>query len=115
MTYRNGAFVVDTRDGRIVQVIGGTGGRVRVRPPGGGTEWEVPFVALRLATGEERAEARRNPEPGRRPRIADCPECPALKATWWEAESGGDEAKAREALVAVRRHWRSHMAEGTSA
>ncbi len=115
MTYRNGAFVVDTRDGRIVQVIGGTGGRVHVRPPGGGTEWEVPFVALRLATSEERAAVRRNPETARRPGIADCPTCPALKAAWWEAENGGDAAKAGDALVAMRRHWRSHMAEGAQA
>ncbi|RKN62972.1 hypothetical protein D7231_30660 [Streptomyces klenkii] len=115
MAYRNGAFVVDTRDGRIVQVIGGTGGRVRVRPPGGGTETEVPFVALRLATSAERAAARRNPETYRRPRMAECQECPALEAAWWEAESGGDKAKAAEALVTARRHWRSHMAEAEGA
>ncbi|MCQ8770666.1 hypothetical protein [Streptomyces telluris] len=48
-----------------------------------------------------------------RPSIADCPECPALKATWWEATIEGDPFKAGDALVAVRRHWRSHMAEGT--
>ncbi|MFF7729642.1 hypothetical protein [Streptomyces sp. NPDC008001] len=109
MTYRNGAFVVDTREGRMAQVVGGEGHRVRVRQPGGGPEWEVPLSVLRLATGAERAEARKNPEPGRKPSIADCPTCPALKATWWEAEAGGDAAKAGDALVAVRRHWREHL------
>ncbi|MFF4219850.1 hypothetical protein ACFYZM_26780 [Streptomyces nondiastaticus] len=115
MAYRNGAFVVDTRDGRIVQVIGGTGGRVHVRPPGGGTEWDVPFGALRLATSAERAEVRRNPETHQRSGLADCPTCPALKAAWWEAENDGDEAKSGAALVALRRHWRAHMAEGAPA
>lgn len=115
MTYRNGAFVVDTRDGRLAQVIGGVGGRVQARQPGGGPEWEVPFSALRLATSAERAAARRNPETHRRPRMAECPTCPALEAAWWEAESGGDKVKAGEALVAARRHWRSHMAEAEGA
>ncbi|MFC5149110.1 hypothetical protein [Streptomyces aureoversilis] len=115
MTYRNGAFVVDTREGRMAQVIGSEGHRVQVRQPGGGLEWEVPFSSLRLATSAERAAARANPEPPARPAIADCPECPALKAAWWEATIEGDPFKAGDALVAVRRHWRSHMSEGTRA
>lgn len=35
MTYRNGAFVMDTRENRIAQVIGNAGRRVQVRRPGG--------------------------------------------------------------------------------
>ncbi|MFE5868419.1 hypothetical protein ACFQ6V_07145 [Streptomyces roseifaciens] len=66
-----------------------------------------------MATSIERAEVRRSAEPSARPSIADCPECPALKATWWEATIEGDPFKAGDALVAVRRHWRSHMSEGT--
>ncbi|MGW1073495.1 hypothetical protein [Streptomyces sp. NPDC002537] len=102
MTYRNGAFVVDTREGRIAQVIDSVGGRVRVRTPGGGAEWEVPFSALRLATREERDEAGLWPT-AIRP-LNGCPECPELNRAWREAEAGDDRLKAARELLALRRH-----------
>lgn len=35
-----GAQVVDVRDGRIGEVMGRVGGRVQLRPVGGGREWD---------------------------------------------------------------------------
>ncbi|KNB50111.1 hypothetical protein [Streptomyces caatingaensis] len=55
MSYREGAYVVDTRTATLAQVMAVVGRRVYVRPPGGGREWDVPPEALRLATREERA------------------------------------------------------------
>ncbi|MFE0044165.1 hypothetical protein [Streptomyces albireticuli] len=111
MTYRNGAFVVDTREGVIAQVIGDTGGRVQLRKPGGGLEWEVPFAALRLATREEREAAGLLPS-GSRPAYG-CTECAELDAARRAAAGGDDAVKAGDALVAQRRHWRSaHMVTG---
>ncbi|MBT2382662.1 hypothetical protein [Streptomyces sp. ISL-11] len=114
MTYRNGAYVVDTREDRIGQVIGGVGKRVHVRMPGGGQTWEVPFEELRLATREERAAAGLWPV-GERPSLRDCKTCPELDAAWREAKAGGDEVEAGNALVAQRRHWRSHVLPGGPA
>ncbi|KUH37513.1 hypothetical protein ATE80_18025 [Streptomyces kanasensis] len=37
-----GAYAVDTRDGRVGQVMGHVGGYVQLRPPGGGREWDCP-------------------------------------------------------------------------
>ncbi len=37
-----GAYVLDGRDGRVGQVMGHEGGRVQLRPPGGGREWDCP-------------------------------------------------------------------------
>lgn len=111
MTYRNGAFVVDTREGRLAQVIGGAGGRVQLRKPGGGLEWEVPFASLRLATREEREAAGLWPA-GPRPAYG-CEECAELDAARRAAARGTDEVEAGNALVAQRRHWRSaHMLAG---
>ncbi|MGA5133094.1 hypothetical protein ACPCTO_25140 [Streptomyces olivoreticuli] len=101
MTYRNGAFVVDTRDGRIAQVIGGRGQRVNVREPGGGGEWEVPFGALRLATREERGAVGLWPEGA----SARCAECEESKVALREAEAGGGRTDVDRALVAQRMHW----------
>lgn len=45
-----GTYVLDGRDGRIGRVVGlAAGGRVRLRPPGGGPEWACPPGALRPA------------------------------------------------------------------
>ncbi|MFE7480630.1 hypothetical protein [Streptomyces sp. NPDC057552] len=44
-----GAFVVDGRDGRVGRVIGLADGDVRLRPPGGGSEWACPADAVRPA------------------------------------------------------------------
>ncbi|MFG2642424.1 hypothetical protein ACGFYP_15825 [Streptomyces sp. NPDC048370] len=41
-----GAYVVDTRDGRIGRVMGCVGPWVQLRPPGGGREWECPDELL---------------------------------------------------------------------
>ncbi|GHF45200.1 hypothetical protein GCM10010359_54760 [Streptomyces morookaense] len=96
--------MVDTREGRIVQVIGGDGDRVQVRRPGGGLEWEVPLTALRLATREERAAA------GLRPYRAGCEECVALENAR-RAATGGEEAG--KASAAAYGHWIvAHSAEG---
>lgn len=108
MTYRNGTFVVDTRESRIAQVIGGAGQRVQLRRPGGGLEWEVPASVLRLATREERQAAGLWPT-GPRP-LLGCEECADLEAAWRQAGAGEDEVKAGDALVALRRHRRtSHL------
>ncbi|MFD7235612.1 hypothetical protein ACFWAT_09900 [Streptomyces syringium] len=108
MTYRNGAFVMDTRENRIAQVIGNAGRRVQVRRPGGGLEWEVPCSVLRLATREERVAAGLWPV-GPRP-LLGCGECAELTAAWREAAAGEDEVEAGDALVALRRHRRaSHL------
>lgn len=101
MTYRNGVFVMDTRENRLVQVIGDIGDRVQVRTPGGGLEWEVPAGALRLATSEERAAAR-----AATTRLMNCTECAQLEAARRRAIAGGDEEQAGDALVAVRSHRR---------
>ncbi|WP_171167496.1 hypothetical protein [Streptomyces sp. I05A-00742] len=57
MTYREGAYVVDTRSAKLAQVMARVGPRVYVRPPGGGREWEAPPEALRLATRDEQMAA----------------------------------------------------------
>ncbi|MFI9204554.1 hypothetical protein [Streptomyces sp. NPDC053048] len=72
--YRKGAYVVDVREDKIAQVIGGTGGRVQLQSPDGSLQWEVPFAALRLATSAEREAA------GLRPYLGTCPECVELAA-----------------------------------
>ncbi|MCD9141559.1 hypothetical protein [Streptomyces albireticuli] len=111
MAYRNGAFVMDIREGRIGQVVGGTASRVQLRRPGGGPEWEAPFTELRVATREERqADGLWPSEPVGG--LYGCPTCPELEAAWREAKAGGDEVKAGDALVAQRRHWRAHMRAG---
>ncbi|MGW2207892.1 hypothetical protein [Streptomyces sp. NPDC001781] len=37
-----GAYALDVRDGRLGEVMGRVGGRVQLRPLGGGREWDVP-------------------------------------------------------------------------
>lgn len=37
-----GAHVVDVRDGRVGEVMGHVGGRLQLRPVGGGREWDCP-------------------------------------------------------------------------
>ncbi|MDF3300433.1 hypothetical protein [Streptomyces tropicalis] len=37
-----GTYAVDARDGRIGEVMGRVGGRVQLRPVGGGREWDCP-------------------------------------------------------------------------
>ncbi|MEW1615178.1 MULTISPECIES: hypothetical protein [unclassified Streptomyces] len=45
-----GAFAVDGRDGRVGRVVGRAGTDVRLRPPGGGSEWACPSDAVQAAT-----------------------------------------------------------------
>ncbi|MFG2137454.1 hypothetical protein [Streptomyces sp. NPDC048650] len=53
----SGAYVVDTRTGRVGQVRGGAGPYLRLRPVGGGREWECAPAAARPATAVERLRA----------------------------------------------------------
>ncbi|WP_406148385.1 hypothetical protein [Streptomyces anulatus] len=45
-----GGFAVDARDGRVGRVTGRSGPNVRLRPPGGGPEWDCPSEAVRPAS-----------------------------------------------------------------
>jgi hypothetical protein len=53
-----GAHVVDARDGRVGEVMGHVGGKVQVRPVGGGREWDCPPDVLGPAPREEVLRAR---------------------------------------------------------
>ncbi|AXK32962.1 hypothetical protein DVA86_10165 [Streptomyces armeniacus] len=49
-----GSYAVDTRNGRVGEVMGKEGPYAQLRPPLGGREWDVPPENLRPArTGEE--------------------------------------------------------------
>lgn len=99
-TYREGAYVIDTRTAALAQVMGAPGPLVQVRAPGGGREWEVPPQALRLATrGEREAAGVRGAAP-RSP--VGCAECAELEA----ARRAAVGAAAVDAMVAVRSHFR---------
>ncbi|MEW2317480.1 hypothetical protein [Streptomyces bauhiniae] len=41
-----GPYARDARDGRLGEVMGRVGGRVQLRPLGGGREWDVPPECL---------------------------------------------------------------------
>ncbi|MER8015704.1 hypothetical protein ACIQ7S_21695 [Streptomyces griseoluteus] len=41
-----GSYALDVRDGRLGEVMGRVGGRVQLRPLGGGREWDVPPECL---------------------------------------------------------------------
>ncbi len=53
-----GAFVVDMRLGRLGQVVGHEGSRLRLRPPAGGPAWEVERDVVRAVTDAERLSAK---------------------------------------------------------
>lgn len=53
-----GAYATDVRDGRLGEVMGHVGGRVQLRPVGGGREWECPPEAVGAAPPEEVLRAR---------------------------------------------------------
>lgn len=53
-----GSFAVDTRDGRVGRVMGRVGQYVRLRPPGGGPEWDCPPESVRPAPLGEVLRAR---------------------------------------------------------
>ncbi|PZT69520.1 hypothetical protein DN402_23415 [Streptomyces sp. SW4] len=52
-----GAYVVDTRSGRVGIVMGHEGPYVQLRPYGGGREWDAEPGAVREATPAERLRA----------------------------------------------------------
>ncbi|MER5881998.1 hypothetical protein ACFWFU_11980 [Streptomyces sp. NPDC060235] len=52
-----GSYAVDTHTGKVGLVTGHEGPRVRLRPLGGGREWECPPDAVRRATAAERISA----------------------------------------------------------
>jgi len=53
-----GTYATDVRDGRIGEVMGHVGGRVQLRPVGGGREWECPPDAVGAAAPEAVLRAR---------------------------------------------------------
>ncbi|MFB6553177.1 hypothetical protein [Streptomyces sp. NPDC056405] len=53
-----GTHAVDVRDGRVGEVVGHVGGSVRLRPVGGGREWDCPKEAAVDAQPEEVMRAR---------------------------------------------------------
>ncbi|WP_116215459.1 hypothetical protein [Streptomyces olivoreticuli] len=55
MTYRTGVLVMDTRQGKLGEVMEERLSRVWLRPPHGGREWDCLPDDLRLATKAERA------------------------------------------------------------
>ncbi|MBZ4318771.1 hypothetical protein [Streptomyces huiliensis] len=55
--YRPGAWLTDTRRGKVGQLMDHWGPRMQLRPPGGGREWEVEPGRVRPATLEERERA----------------------------------------------------------
>ncbi|GHC73466.1 hypothetical protein [Streptomyces cinnamoneus] len=105
MTYREGAYVVDTRSGTLAQVVGSAAPRVQVRPPGGGQEWDVPADALRLATRQERETAGIRAVASASP--VGCTDCTTLEAERRQAVADGHEDAITDATVAVRSHFRT--------
>ncbi|GHF46378.1 hypothetical protein GCM10010218_29550 [Streptomyces mashuensis] len=108
MTYREGAYVVDTRSAALGQVVGRDGADVQVREPGSGREWGVPPDALRLASHAERVAA------GLRETAAllapgspvGCTECTDLEAARRAAVNRGGHDAIVDATVALRTHFR---------
>ncbi|BAU83065.1 hypothetical protein SLA_2131 [Streptomyces laurentii] len=52
-----GAYVIDTRTGKVGTVMGHEGPYLQVRPIGGGREWDCEPDRLRIATPSERLRA----------------------------------------------------------
>lgn len=51
-------YVIDSRTGRVGQVMGREGPYVQLRPPGGGREWDCPPEAMAPAPPGEVLRAR---------------------------------------------------------
>ncbi|MDH6435353.1 hypothetical protein M2158_003830 [Streptomyces sp. SAI-144] len=64
-----GSYVVDERDGRVGEVMGHLGGKVQLRPLGGGREWDCEPGATRPAPQSDvlRARVRKVNNEGRMP------------------------------------------------
>ncbi|MGK5642202.1 hypothetical protein ACSNOK_28385 [Streptomyces sp. URMC 126] len=59
-----GSYVVDTRTGRLGQVMDTHAGYVQLRPPRGGIEWSCPPSAIRFPSeAEAQAHAKAQAEP----------------------------------------------------
>lgn len=58
MIPERGSYAVDSRDGRIGQVMGQEGSYVQLRPPGGGVEWDCPPEAVLPAPPGQELRAR---------------------------------------------------------
>ncbi|WP_190111202.1 hypothetical protein [Streptomyces cinnamoneus] len=102
---------MDTRENRIAEVVWSRAGRARLRRPGGGVEWEVPFAALRLATRAEREAAGVRATAARSP--VGCVECAGLEVARRQAVAHGDKEAIVDATVAVRSHFRdAHLLPG---
>ncbi|GGP59984.1 hypothetical protein [Streptomyces abikoensis] len=108
MTYREGAYVVDTRSATLAQVMGNVGPCVQIRRPGGGREWEAPADALRLATRAEReAAGLRGSAAAPSASPVGCAECARLDTARRAAGEYGELTEAAvDAMVAVRSHFR---------
>ncbi|MGW8377554.1 hypothetical protein [Streptomyces sp. ODS28] len=52
-----GTLAVDTKTGRMGEVMDHAGGCVQLRPPGGGREWDADPGCLRPAEETERGRA----------------------------------------------------------
>jgi hypothetical protein len=52
-----GSYVVDIRTGRVGRLVGEAGPHLRLRPVGGGREWECASDMVRPATAAERIRA----------------------------------------------------------
>ncbi|MCC3770742.1 hypothetical protein [Streptomyces sp. UNOC14_S4] len=57
MTYSLGTWVVDKQRDRLGELVGHGEIYTRLRPPGGGAEWDAAPESLRLATTDELREA----------------------------------------------------------
>lgn len=55
---RKGAYVMDTRREEVGEVVRRSGGKLRLRLPAGGREWDCPADAVRTATAREQLVAR---------------------------------------------------------
>lgn len=50
-------YLVDTRNGKVGEVMGRDGTHLLLRPPGGGVEWTCPPGETRDATASEKLRA----------------------------------------------------------
>lgn len=57
MTPPIGSYVVDIRTGRVGRLVGRSASSLRLRPVGGGREWECEPEKVRAATAAERISA----------------------------------------------------------
>ncbi|GAA1895781.1 hypothetical protein GCM10009753_25870 [Streptantibioticus ferralitis] len=117
MTYRIGAYVMDTETARVGQVVGESASRVILRQPGTGLEWEADPRVLRLASRDEReaigVHSNGTSVVGHLAGEdsvtvqADCEECQRLGRAEAEARSASNHSRAADYRVLARRHLRN--------